>query len=140
MFLGVFMKKNICFLIYIVILLVFVSLTLIEIIRYLFFNSNLFGLLYLILNCFLAFNLFIIVINYKNGNVKIRISKNCFIIVLGLIGSFILPNISDSLNDFVDESSLFVDSIFWISRIVKPILYLLLAGLSVIEYKLYANK
>ena len=134
------MKKNICFLIYIVILLVFVSLTLIEIIRYLFFNSNLFGLLYLILNCFLAFNLFIIVINYKNGNVKIRISKNCFIIVLGLIGSFILPNISDSLNDFVDESSLFVDSIFWISRIVKPILYLLLAGLSVIEYKLYANK
>lgn len=134
------MKKNICFLIYIVILLVFVSLTLIEIIRYLFFNSNLFGLLYLILNCFLAFNLFIIVINYKNGNVKIRISKNCFIIVLGLIGSFILPNISDSLNDFVDESSLFVDSIFWISRIVKPILYLLLAGLSVIEYRLYANK
>ena len=140
MFLRVYMKKNICFLIYIVILLVFVSLTLIEIIRYLFFNSNLFGLLYLILNCFLAFNLFIIVINYKNGNVKIRISKNCFIIVLGLIGSFILPNISDSLNDFVDESSLFVDSIFWISRIVKPILYLLLAGLSVIEYKLYANK
>ncbi len=134
------MKKNICFLIYIVILLVFVSLTLIEIIKYLFFNSNLFGLLYLILSCFLAFNLFIIVINYKNGNVKIRISKNCFIIVLGLIGSFILPNISDSLNDFVDESSLFVDSIFWISRIVKPILYLLLAGLSVIEYRLYANK
>lgn len=134
------MKKNICFLIYIVILLVFVSLTLIEIIKYLFFNSNLFGLLYLILNCFLAFNLFIIVINYKNGNVKIRISKNCFIIVLGLIGSFILPNISDSLNDFVDESSLFVDSIFWISRIVKPILYLLLAGLSVMEYRLYANK
>lgn len=134
------MKKNICFLIYIVILLVFVSLTLIEIIKYLFFNSNLFGLLYLILNLFLAFNLFIIVINYKNGNVKIRISKNCFIIVLGLIGSFILPNISDSLNDFVDESSLFVDSIFWISRIVKPILYLLLAGLSVIEYRLYANK
>lgn len=134
------MKKNICFLMYFVILLVFISLTLIEIIKYLFFNSNLFGLLYLILSCFLAFNLFIIVINYKNGNVKIRISKNCFIIVLGLIGSFILPNISDSLNDFVDESSLFVDSIFWISRIVKPILYLLLAGLSVIEYRLYANK
>ncbi len=134
------MKKNICFLIYIVILLVFISLTLIEIIKYLFFNSNLFGLLYLILNCFLAFNLFIIVINYKNGNVKIRISKNCFIIVLGLIGSFILPNISYSLNSFVDESSLFVDSIFWISRIVKPILYLLLAGLSVMEYRLYANK
>ena len=134
------MKKNICFLIYIVILLVFISLTLIEIIKYLFFNSNLFGLLYLILSCFLAFNLFIIVINYKNGNVKIRISKNCFIIVLGLIGSFILPNISYSLNSFVDESSLFVDSIFWISRIVKPILYLLLAGLSVMEYRLYANK
>lgn len=134
------MKKNICFLMYFVILLVFISLTLIEIIKYLFFNSNLFGLLYLILNCFLAFNLFIIVINYKNGNVKIRISKNCFIIVLGLIGSFILPNISYSLNSFVDESSLFVDSIFWISRIVKPILYLLLAGLSVIEYRLYANK
>ena len=137
MFLGVFYEKK--YLLFNVFCL-FISLTLIEIIKYLFFNSNLFGLLYLILSCFLAFNLFIIVINYKNGNVKIRISKNCFIIVLGLIGSFILPNISDSLNDFVDESSLFVDSIFWISRIVKPILYLLLAGLSVIEYRLYANK
>ena len=128
------MKRKIN-LFYIIITFVFFLLTFYEVGVYLKINSNLLGLIYLFFNFFISFILFTLTYNYRKGNVKIRFSKNIVAIVLGLFASYILGFLIPTLISYVDESYLFTDGVFLVSKIFKPILYLLLVGVSVFEIK-----
>ena len=68
--------KKILFLCYSLLTLIFIVLTILELINYFSFESNLIGVFYLILNLFIIFLLINMVVNFGKSNYKIRISKN----------------------------------------------------------------
>lgn len=120
---------------YVFITSIFVLLTLYEIILYLRIDSNYVGVFYLFFNFFVMFLLFTITINYETAKRNIRISKNIFAIIVGIFNSFLLTFVLTHIFSYTDSSYLFTDSIFVISKIIKPIIYLSLGAISVIEIK-----
>ena len=127
------MNKKMFKIIYLFMVIIFSILTIFEIYKYLIFNSNLFGLIYLFFSVFLCFNMFIIIFNFDAANFKIRISKNVMIAVVGLFSSFILYFLTSGLVSYVDESSAFIDKIFLSIKVFKPIIYLILIVFSFME-------
>lgn len=113
----------------------FVALTAYEVYVYMKVDSNYLGIFYLFLNFFVMFLLFTIAYNYNSGNRNIRVSKNIVAIVIGVIASFVLSWILPLVFNYKDDSYLFSDSIYVISKILKPIIYLLLGAVSIIEVK-----
>ena len=73
--------------------IVYIILTLIEFIKYLSVDSNLFGLIYMIINLLILFLLIPTAYNYKNNYSKIRFSKFATIIILGLFNSYVLKGV-----------------------------------------------
>jgi len=123
------MKKKLYFAYLIIYSLIF----LIELIIYLNFNSTLFGLLYMILNLIIIFLLSISLYNYSEFNLKIRLSKN------GILAFLILVSILLSAFIYIDESKLFISKIKVFIYCLKPLMVLLLAGLSFYDYKVKGN-
>ena len=114
---------------------IFTLLTIYEFIRYIFNTSNYFGLFYIIVNLFIIFLMFMLSINIKKTNTKIRLSKNIIIITLGLTSSFILEFILNNIFTYKDQSSEYINNIYISIKILKPIIYLIISGLSYLEYK-----
>lgn len=110
--------------------IVFILLTLFEIIIYMKTYSNLLGIIYLFLNFFIIFMLTTVSFNYNKANKKIRISKNILSILIGISSSFIISLFIPYLINYLDSSFVFEERIFLISKILKPILYLLLLFIS----------
>ena len=133
MVLGVSMNKKLFKIIYLLLVTIFSVCTIFEIYNYLLFNSNLFGLVYLIFSVFLCFNMFIIIFNFNAANFKIRVSKNFMIAIIGLFSSFILYFLTSNLISYVDESGAFIDKIFLSIKVFKPIIYLILIVFSLME-------
>lgn len=129
------MKRNYLFFIFLFVTIVFCLSTLFEIYNYMFFNSNLFGFIYLLINCFISSGLIIMCYNFKIANVKIRISKNLLIIILGLFSSFLLYYVVAGFMSYADESLDFINRIFLSVKVFKPILYFVLLIFSMLEYK-----
>lgn len=121
-------------LIYIVVSLVFLILSIIEIVNYFNIFSNLYAVIYMLVNLFLIFLFFGISVNYRNKNYKLRVSKCIIIIVLGIICSYILPNIIESMS-YVDSSNYFISSNYLIIYVFKPSIYFILLVLSIYELK-----
>lgn len=120
---------------YIFITSTFILLTIYEIVMYMKLDSNYLGIFYLFFNFFIMFLLFTMTYNYSKANKNIRVSKNIIVVVLGVFASFVLSLLLPHIFNYTDDSYLFNDYIFVISKILKPILYLLLAGVSVVEIK-----
>ncbi len=127
------MNKKLFKIIYLLLVTIFSVCTIFEIYNYLLFNSNLFGLVYLIFSVFLCFNMFIIIFNFDAANFKIRVSKNFMIAIIGLFSSFILYFLTLNLISYVDESNAFIDKIFLSIKVFKPIIYLILIVFSLME-------
>ena len=119
------MKKKM----YLAYLIIYLLIFLIELILYLKFNSTLFGLLYMIINLTIIFLLSFSLYNYSEFNLKIRLSKNGILIGLMLISILL------SLFRYSDESRLFVSEIKVFIYYLKPLMMLLLIGLSIYDYK-----
>ncbi len=119
------MKKKM----YLAYLIIYSLIFLIELILYLKFNSTLFGLLYMIINLTIIFLLSFSLYNYSEFNLKIRLSKNGILIGLMLISILL------SLFRYSDESRLFVSEIKVFIYYLKPLMMLLLIGLSIYDYK-----
>lgn len=134
--------KKILFLCYSLLTLIFIVLTILELINYFSFESNLIGVFYLILNLFIIFLLINMVVNFGKSNYKIRISKNLIIIVIGILASYLLGYIIPIILDYSDNSFLFVENIYIYSKVLKPIIYVFLGIISVLEvlYKREINK
>ena len=121
---------------YFFLVIIFVFCTLYEFYKYMFFNSNIFGLFYLILNCFICINMIIIFLNFMLADYKIRVSKNVTISIFGLFSSFILPLIINCFLAYNDESLSYMTIVYASVKIIKPIIYLILIIFSVFECKL----
>ncbi len=121
--------------IYSLITFIFIILTIIEFFIYLNGSSNSYGLIYLIMNFICLFFLSSVTINYSTRNRKVRLSKNIICIIIGVFASFILGLILSNIFGYVDNSKEFISSVFLISKVLKPILYLLIMGVS--GYEIY---
>ena len=101
-----------------------------EFYSYLKFDSNLFGLIYVILN--LAILLFIIFtsLNYRPKNVRLRISKNFFLLFIILFNLLILPKLS-----YIDESYEFIESIRMYVYMYKGAFVISLLAITYFEFK-----
>ena len=120
---------------YVFITALFALFTAYEIYMYMKVDSNYFGIFYLFLNFFVMFLLFTITYNYESANRNIRISKNIVSIIVGVLSSFVLAYLLLYIFHYVDDSFLFNDSIYVISKIIKPIMYLSLGVVSYLEIK-----
>lgn len=87
------------------------------------------------INYFILFLFFTITLNYSKGSRNIRISKNIMAIILGVFSSFFLGLIVPGLISYVDSSFIFNRRIYITSKIIKPILYLVLSVITLFEIK-----
>lgn len=116
--------------------LCYILLSVIELIKYFFFNSNIFGLVYLIITIFNIFLLIPICNNYKKYFSSVRISKLIIIVINGIFISFFLNRITSSIMNYSDSSLDYINSIYWIKNILKPILYFLIIIFTIFEFRL----
>lgn len=114
----------------------YIILSLIEFIKYFFINSNLFGLIYLLVNIFILFLLVPTTYNYNKYYSPVRLSKLIIIILIGIFNSYILNIIVLNSMSYVDSSIDYIDSIFVIKNILKGVLYALLIVFTLLEFKL----
>ncbi len=115
--------------------LLYIVLTMVELIKYLKLDSELFGLIYNIINVFIIFLLIPVLYNYKRHYSKARISKLILIILLGLFNSCILKNIIISSMNYVDSSIIYAKNTYIIRNIIKIIMFLMLSIFTFIESK-----
>ena len=120
---------------YKIITILFAILTIYEMFIYMNNNASYFGLFYLFLNFFIMFLLITIAYNFKTSNKKIRFSKNMIVIIIGIISSFILTLILPYIFNYSDEAYLYNEKIYIISKIIKPIIYLTIGIISIVEIK-----
>ncbi len=115
--------------------LLYIILTIIELIKYLKFDSELFGLVYNIINIFIIFLLIPLLYNYKKNYSKARISKLILIIIIGIFNSYILKTIVINSMNYIDTSNLYIKDIYVIKNIIKIIMFILLMIFTYIESK-----
>lgn len=115
--------------------IVFMVLSLIELIKYLSFDSELFGLVYNIINVFILFLLIPVLYNYKRHYSPARMSKLILIIIIGILNSYAVYPLVTHLMSYVDTSYEYAKNIFVIKSIIKGILFLLLIFFTYIESK-----
>ncbi len=121
---------------YYLVTIIFAFLTLFELYIYLKLDSNYMGVFYLLINFFIMFLLCSVSFNYEEKNIKIRVSKNIISIIFGLFSSFVMYLLVSKLYSYVDASSVFNSSIFVVSKIIKPIIYFMLLGMSICEIRM----
>ena len=114
---------------------IFLLLSFVEFIKYMFVDSNKFGLIYLLINLLLILLLVPTSYNYKKYFSKIRISKLIIIVLLGIFNSFFLQKVLLNNMNVVDESKKYIDSIFVYKSIFKLIIYIIIAVITVFEFK-----
>lgn len=119
------MKKKL----YLIYLTIYILIFLIELVIYLKFNSTLYGFIYMLINLAVLFLLSFSIYNYSEFNIKIRLSKNGILIFLMLISILL------SLFKFNDESKQFISNLKIFIYYLKPLMILLLIGLSFYDYK-----
>jgi len=120
-----------------IICIIFMIVYFIEFIKYLLINSNIYGIYYLLVNLVIIFFLIPVTYNYKRHYSKARISKIFIIILLGIFNSFFLEMIVINNLSVMDSSKDYIDGIFVIKNIIKPILYVLLIIFIILETKAY---
>lgn len=116
--------------------LIYILLSILEMISYLKINNTLYGVYYLIINLIILFFLIPVVYNYKRTYSKARISKIIIIIILMLFNSFALEHIILNIMNYMDSSQVYVQNIFLIKNIFKTILSISLMIFLVYETKL----
>ena len=121
-------------------LILFLILTLIELINYLIENSNTFGLIYLCIQVFIVFLFIPIFYNYKRYYSKERISKIIIIIIIGLFSSYFLNIVYFNMIDYVDDSLDMIDKIFVVKNYLKPLVYFFLSVFLFFETRIINKK
>ena len=114
---------------------IFISLFIIELFKYLKTDNNIFGVYYLITNLVIIFFLVPIAYNYKRYYSVARISKIIIVILIGLFSSFALEHIVSSIYSYTDDSTTYIKNIFIIKNVLKTVIYVLLTGFTVLEFK-----
>ncbi len=111
----------------------YILLTMFELVKYLFCKSSIFGLIYLMLSTVIIFLLVPTTINYNNKFSWARISKLLIVVVFGIFLSYFLNMVVFKSINYTDYSYKYIESIFVIKNIIKPILYFILLLLAIVE-------
>ena len=120
----------------IILTVIYIILSIVEFIKYLLIDCNLFGLVYLLIDLLIIFLLVPVAYNYKRYFSSIRISKLIIIILIGIFNSYILYKIVINNMNYVDASIEFNNGIFIIKNILKGIVYFILLIFTIFEFKL----
>jgi c-di-AMP phosphodiesterase-like protein len=115
---------------------IYILLTILEVILYLFAKNNLFGLIYIIINLFIIFLLVPISYNYNKYFSSVRLSKLIITFLLIIFTSFILHIIVLKNMGYVDSSNLYIKKIFVTKNILKPIIDFIILIFILLEFKL----
>ena len=115
---------------------IFIVLTLIELFIYMFSKNNLFGIYYILSNLFIIFLLVPISYNYNKYFSTARLSKLIIVLVLLLFNSFLLNIVVLKNMSYVDASAAYIEKIFIIKNILKPIIALIILIFILLEYRL----
>ncbi len=114
----------------------FILLSLIELVIYMFAKNNLFGLFYIIMNLLVIFLLVPTAHNYNKYFSSARLSKLIICFVLIVFNSFLLQLIVFKAMPYVDSSKLYIGKIFIIKSILKPIMDFIILLFILLEFKL----
>lgn len=125
--------------VYLLFTLIYIVLTIIELIKYFIFDSTMFGLIYLVINIFIIFMISMVTINYDKAYPIKRISKVLVSCLLGIFASFVLNIIIEGNLSYIIEND-FVDKIYLTKNIFKPIIYVLFILMSALEIKVINDK
>ena len=115
---------------------IFILLTIIEIIIYMFSKNNLFGIYYIISSLFVIFLLVPVTHNYNKYFSSARLSKLIIVFLLIIFNSFILNMIVLKSMSYVDASNLYLNKIFVIKNVLKPIIDFGILIFILLEFKL----
>ncbi len=115
--------------------LLYIAVTIIETIKYLFSDSNIFGLIYLLISFFIIFLLVPTCHNYNRYFSRARISKLIIIFILGIFSSYFLDKIILNLS-YTDSSNVYISSIFIYKNILKVGIYFFIFVFTFFEFKL----
>ena len=115
--------------------LLYIVITIIETVKYLFSDSNIFGLIYLLISSFIIFLLVHTSHNYNRYYSSARISKLIIIFILGIFSSYFLNKIVLNVS-YVDSSNVYIDSVFVYKNILKGIIYFFIFAFTLLEFKL----
>ena len=115
----------------------YIIIFIIELIKYLNTNSNIYGVYYLLTSLLIVFLLLPVTYNYKRNYSKARISKKILILIIGIFSSYFLQNIILQNMNYMDSSKLYLEKIFITKNVLKPIIYSLLLIFLIIETKVY---
>ncbi len=124
-------KYILCF-----ITLSYILLTMFELVKYLFCKSSIFGLIYLMLSTIIIFLLVPTTLNYNNKYSLARISKLLIVVIFGLFLSYLLNVVLFKSLDYIDFSYIYIESIFVVKNIIKPIIYFILFVFIVFESRI----
>lgn len=124
------MKKNL-FRVYKLLLTFYTFMTIIELILFFLKDASNYNFFYLICSVVINILLFIVVFNYKKDLIKKRTYKNIIIITLGLFSSYLLSILLNSIFSYIEINSF---KLLITSKIIKPIIYLMIGLLTYLEY------
>lgn len=116
--------------------LVFIVLSGIELFKYFYVDTTLYGVIYLLVNLVILFFLIPVTYNYKRNFSRARISKLIIILIVGIFNSYILDKIVISNMTYIDSSTTYLNSIFVCKNILKGIVYGCLLVFTFFESKL----
>lgn len=116
--------------------LIYIILSIIEIVKYCLVDSCLYGLIYLLITLLIIFLLVPVSYNYNKYYSVARISKLIMIILIGIFNSYILNIIVINNMSYIDASVLYNKDIFVIKNILKGIIYFILVVFTAFEFKL----
>ena len=119
-----------------IITLLFIAITIIELIKYLLVDNTIFGLYYLLVCLLIIFLLVPCAYNYKKYFSKARISKLIIIVLFIIFDSFILEKVLFNSISYMDSSKEYIKSIFIYKNILKTILAIILTIFTIFEFKL----
>ena len=119
-----------------IITVIYILLTIVELIIYMFSKNNLFGLIYLIFSLFVVFLLVPVSYNYNKYFSTARLSKLIIIFILIVFNSYLLQLIVLNSMSYVDASNLYIKKIFVIKNIIKPIIDFIILLFILLEFKL----
>ena len=115
--------------------LMFIVLSLVELVIYLFSDNTIFGMYYLFINLLIVFLLVPTAYNYNKYYSVQRISKIIIAIILGIINSYFLQLIIMNSVIYIDGSHDYIKEVFIYRVLLKTLVYLILITICVFEFK-----
>lgn len=120
--------------IYSLLMMIYIIVSIIELIKYFCFSSSLFGLFYMIINLVIILLMLILSFKYNETTKKSRIIIMIIMLMLGIFNSYLLNMIITKCVSYEVISS-FASNIYLTKMIIKPIIFVLFIFITFIDIR-----